>query len=371
MIRTAEDQSPERGDRSRVIAVINGKGGVMKTSVAVNVAGRLAAGGYRVLLIDLDPQATGIRMDLGLTGHEQDDKGKALLEAIWSDEPMPIVKGVRTNLDVIFGGPNLEVLGVLSRTPSLVESLTTGAVPTEFARKVDEIAGEYDLIFMDSPPGNADVQDMALAAAGWILVPVRTDPASWGGGMVGIGPRVKAARKTNPDLRYLGAVIAGHNSGATRVERQTREAFVASIGQTVPLFSTFIRHSETSANECRLRGQLAHELARDAAEGRAEVFKELRARKARVAGDGESLPLSTQLSGTAGDLAEDYRLLAQEICARIAEAVTGHPVDPRGADAAAAAGTAAVSGSEHHSQGDGGAVYSVDLTQTRESGAIR
>ncbi len=306
-------------DRSRVVAVINGKGGVLKTSIVANVGGRLAAAGYRVLLVDLDISGN-LKLDLGLIEHESEDAGRGLLGSIWNDEPLPIVRNIRTNLDFIFGGRNLEMLGLMSRLPSAAQELPSGSVPHEFARKLAEVAGDYDLIFLDCPPGNSELQEMALAATGWVLIPTKTDQASWDG-LLAVGPRVKNARAGNPDLRYLGVVITSHNPSATRILRSTRE-MLGEIGETVPMFDTFIRLSETAAHDCRARGQLAHELARDATQARAGYFGELRERSRRAASGLDVLPLTTQLSGTANSLAEDYRQLAQEICDRIAAAVT-------------------------------------------------
>lgn len=315
--------TPETDPLRRVVAVINGKGGVLKTSVTANVAGRLAAAGMRILAIDLDISGN-LKLDLGLLDHASEDGGKGLVDALWNDGPMPIVRDVRSGLDFVFGGRHLEMLGVLSRMPTGQE-LPAGSVPREFARKLAQVADDYDLVFIDCPPGNVELQDMALAATRWVLVPIKTEQASWDG-LLGVGPRVKQAREENPHLRYLGAVITAHNPSATRVYAGTVER-LQPLRDTLPLFDSVIRHSETAAHDCRLRGQLAHELARDANASQGARLKALRSRKP----GGNVIPLPGALSGSADSLAGDYEKLAKEICDRITAAEIGQsPVQQSG-----------------------------------------
>lgn len=302
----------------RVIAVINGKGGVLKTSITANVGGRLAAAGMRVLVVDLDISGN-LMLDLGLIDHPHQDGGKALVDSIWSNKPLPIVAGVRDNLDIIFGGRNLEMLKMLSGLAT-GQDLPAGSVPGEFARRLAEVAPDYDLILLDCPPGVSELQDMALAATRWVLIPTKTDQASWDG-LLSVGPRVKKARTSNPQLSYLGVVITDHNPAATRVWRNTK-AMLDEVGETVPLLESFVRHSQTAAHDCRSRGQLAHELARDAASSRTQRLTALHSRRP---GETNVIPLPTALSGTADSLAGDYALLAKELTDRITAAETSGP----------------------------------------------
>lgn len=302
---------------SRVVAVINGKGGVLKTSIVANVAGCLAAAGMRILVVDLDISGN-LKLDFGLTGDASDDSGKGVVDAVWTGEPLPIVADVRDGLDFVFGGRALEMLGQLAKSTT-ADDLPSGSVPGEFARRLADVAEDYDLILLDCPPGNGDLQDMALAATRWVLIPTKTDQASWDG-LLAVGPRVKRARRDNPALTYLGVVVTAHNPAATRVQRNTK-ARLEEVGETVPLLTSFIRHSETAAHDCRSRGQLAHELARDAVASKAHRLKVLRSRREPGAA-GNVITLPTALSGTADSLSGDYKQLAKEICDRIAVAET-------------------------------------------------
>lgn len=309
---------PDGTSLSRVVAVINGKGGVLKTSIVANVGGCLAKS-MRVLVIDLDISGN-LKLDLGMTEAPELDHGKSTVDAVWSGSGLQIVRDVRPNLDMVFGGRALEMLGSLAKS-SMADELPTGSVAAEFAARVAEVADDYELILIDCPPGNGDLQDMALAAARWVLIPTKTDPGSWDG-LLGVGPRVKKARGLNPDLSYLGVVVTDHNPQATSVMRNTKVR-LSEVGETVPLFQSYVRHTQKSAQDCRLRGQLADELAADAGASKVDRLKVLSARRR---GDGSLdnvVAFPTALSEAADPLARDYEGLSAEICARISAAETG------------------------------------------------
>lgn len=300
--------APTADALARVIAVVNGKGGAGKTSITANVAGQLAHSGYRVLAIDLDLSGN-LGLDLGYIGRDGDDGGKSLVDSVYSATPLALITGVRDGLDVIAGGRHLELLTGLSFS-AMAADLPGGGVTGSFALQLTEIADGYDIILLDCAPGNPVLQDIALACARYILIPTKSDAGGWDG-LRGVGPRVKKARDTNPQLTYLGAVLFAHSVSAKRVLRNTRYR-LAEVGDRVPLLEAYIRHSETAAHDCRSRGQLAHELAADATKNRSERLQALRDRRS---GDDTALPPS--LSGSADNLAGDYQQLSREILQRI------------------------------------------------------
>jgi cellulose biosynthesis protein BcsQ len=316
--------SPDEANPPRSIAVINGKGGVGKTSIAANLGGQLAQADFRVLLADLDLSGN-LKLDVGYVNHPEDDDGAGVFNAIANTEPLPRIRGVRPNLDVIPGGRKLELLTTLAPTP-MADELPGGGVPEAFAAAIHAIADEYDIIIFDCAPGNPTLQDVALAAATYILIPTKSDAGGWEG-LSMIGPRVKRARKKNPRLTYLGAVLFAHDPAATRVLKNTRLR-LDEVGQTVPLFEAFIRSSEAIAHDCRNRGQLAHELAGDVDAVRRARFAILseRARdKKRQADDPAYVPPPREMpealasAKTAASLARDYHRLAKEIAMRISD----------------------------------------------------
>lgn len=309
---------------ARTIAVINGKGGVGKTSITANVGGVLAQAGYRVLLVDADISGN-LGVDLGYRGDEEDDRGKRLVDAIWHDTRIEVLSEVRPNLDVITGGRATEMLAAIENTGV---DLSGGTLAATFAQKLAEIAEDYDVVLIDCAPGNPALQMMALAAARYVLIPTKTDAGGWDG-LLMVGPRVKKARVENPALSYLGVVLFGHSPNASRVGRATR-AKLDEVAETVPIFDAFIRHSQGAAYDCRARGQLVHELAVDANRLREDRLKALRSRKP---GSDNVIEMPTQLSTVADSLAGDYQALAREVLLRISQHEAADTTDAPAADA--------------------------------------
>lgn len=299
----------DRSALNRVVAVVNGKGGVGKTMLTANVGGLLAAGGYRVLLVDLDPQGN-LGEDLGYTGTASDDDGLALTQALVFSGPLVPVKEVRPGLDVIVGGANLDMAAAgltmqSQKAPHTAKlSLATGLVG---------LAPSYDLIIIDCPPGQETLQQAALAAARWALIPVKTD-ASSRKGLRDVARRLDAVVDINPDLDLLGVVLFGVNKGATRVIESARAAVLDDLGEGAPVLATTIRHVEAAAQEARDRGLLVHELEEAVLAG--PKWYELRRQGVRHDG-----PRSKSASG----LADDLQLLGTEIIDRI---TAGESLEP-------------------------------------------
>ena len=84
------------------VMVSNGKGGVLKTSLAANLSGLAATSGWRVLAVDLDPQGN-LATDLGVL--DRSDGGEALLRAVAEGSALAPLKDVRPGLDLVAGGP--------------------------------------------------------------------------------------------------------------------------------------------------------------------------------------------------------------------------------------------------------------------------
>lgn len=321
---------------SRVIAVINGKGGVGKTSITANTGIQLGLGGYRVLLVDLDSQGD-LTKDLGvMTAKEGNDQGRSTFQAVQGDQEddaeLTVIRNVREDVDLLPGGQQLKKLVPLAYS-GIIEEETGERVPMRFARKLAELVtrNEYDLVFIDSPPSDQVLQDVALTTARYLLIPSKTDARSWEG-LRNVGPAAKRIRRDNPDLTYLGVVVFGHSTSATQVLRATR-AKLDEISETVPLFDTYIRHSEATTHDSRNRGQMAHELASDAAAQQSEVFTELRKHRKRAADDNVVALPSRKLSESANSVAGDYRKLAREVLLAVGEAEAAADGVRQGSDA--------------------------------------
>lgn len=292
---------------SRVVAVVNGKGGVGKTTITANVGGMLAAGGARVLLIDLDPQGN-LAEELGYAGTEADDDGLALAQALAFSTAVTPRLGIRDHLDVLVGGSQLDMAAA---------GLTMRAHKDPAAAKTalaDAIAGyveDYDLVLIDCPPGQETLQQAALAAARWALIPVKTD-ASSRKGLRDVARRLEAVVDINPDLDLLGVVLFGVNRAARRVSDTARAAITEDLGSPDALFTTAIRHAEAAAQETRDRGLLAYELE-EAVLAAPKWYERLRGASAGQPAAGGESPRSRSATG----LAEDFQALGEEIIARI------------------------------------------------------
>lgn len=259
----AAAQTPVRAEDdplARVLALVNDKGGVGKTTLAANLAGQLAAAGYRVLLIDLNRQAN-LADDLGYRGRAGvDDQGVGLVASLMLGQALNAVE-VRPNLWVVPGGTALTDLTpmVLSRFQSAGRAAFLG-----LATALAPVAGQYDMVLIDSPPENTTLVDLALGAARWVIMPTRSDS----GGLIGmklVAERFSLAREINPRLGLLGVVLFATLSNASAIHAEVRRDVAEAFGGESPMLEGTIRYSETLARQARKRGRLAHELEVDAA----------------------------------------------------------------------------------------------------------
>jgi chromosome partitioning protein len=207
---------------ARVYAVANQKGGVGKTTTAINVGACLAEAGERVLLVDLDPQANatsglGMRAN-GASAHD-------LLDGV------PLVQLARPsafpNLDVVMAKRDLAAAAVeLTRREGgeryLAESLEVGL-------------GGYSFVFLDCPPSFGSLTVNALAAADRVLVPVQAEYFALEGlsQLMGTINLVKA--RLNPALAVAGVLLTmadGRTRLAAEVEAELRRHFGGLVFET-------------------------------------------------------------------------------------------------------------------------------------------
>ena len=160
-------------DHLQVITVINFKGGSGKTTTAAHLAQKCALDGYRVLAIDLDPQASlsalhGFQPEFDLLD------GGTLYDAIRYEDPVPIASVIRktyfANLDLIPG--NLDLMEFEHETPRLLAARAGNLFFTRIAEKLAEVEADYDLVIIDCPPQLGFLAMAALSAATAVLVTV-------------------------------------------------------------------------------------------------------------------------------------------------------------------------------------------------------
>jgi len=281
------------------LAVVNSKGGVGKTSIVANIAGTAASGGWRTLAVDLDPQGNLAR-DLGYWETSDDGQSLAqLLDAGKAKNPRP---QVRPRLDVLAGGSALQPLTDVEASRHDVSSNLEAGLTS--------LGGQYDLVILDVPPSAGLLQQAALSAAHFILIPTKADDASIDG-LEGLARQIGQVRqRRNPGLLVIGVVLFDLGAGDHRLRAEARKELQDLLGDLAPVLTTTVRHSRRAARDMRREGKLAYEYEKSALTSPRWI-------------DDRSAP---RFSTAATGLAADYQQLTDEVLSTIAAHMTAKEV---------------------------------------------
>jgi chromosome partitioning protein len=209
-----------------IVAIANQKGGVGKTTTAVNLAAALAMRGRKTLLIDLDPQGNSTISFLDPTAFTRStfdaiaDPSCELRDVI---QPSPV--------------PNLFVAPARIALAKL-ESRLVGELDAHFRLKdkIDKLGGEFVYIVIDCPPALGLLTVNALVASTHLLIPIQSSYFALEGTDDLLETIEKVRQRPNPSLRILGVVITMHDKRtalARDIRKQIQQVFGGQVFRTV------------------------------------------------------------------------------------------------------------------------------------------
>ncbi len=211
---------------NRVISIVNQKGGVGKTTTAVNLATAMAAIGKKVLLIDLDPQGNA-STGLGIPSSERELTsydvllGQATLDEARKETLIPNLSLVPSTIDL--SGAELELVSMVRREYRLREAL-------------EAAAKTYDVALIDCPPSLGLLTVNALAASDAVLIPLQCEFYA----LEGLSHLLKTVemlrQKMNPNLNVHGVVLTMYdrrNSLTSQIEDDVRSFLGTKVYKTV------------------------------------------------------------------------------------------------------------------------------------------
>lgn len=200
----------------RYIGVVNQKGGVGKTTTAVNLAAYLAKAGQKVLLVDLDPQVNATSgLGQGIAEHN------IYTAMTGGSSPESTIVRILNNLDLVPSSPDL-----VGAAAELIEN------PTRLAEVLGPIGPNYDLVLLDAPPSLGPITLNVLAASEGLIVPVQAEYYALEG-IAGLMDTIDQVRSSlNPALRLLGVLITMYDP-RTLLSQQVESNIRSNLGEKV------------------------------------------------------------------------------------------------------------------------------------------
>ena len=222
----SDDDLPATYDLPRIIAIANQKGGVGKTTTSVNLGASLAELGYRVLVVDLDPQGnatTGLGINarnLQTSVYDVIMTNTAIEDCV---EPTSLKNLFVAPATIDLAGAEIELVPAFSRELKL-------------RRALEEVRDEYDYVLIDCPPSLGLLTVNGLAAADDVIVPIQCEYYALEGLSQLIRNVTLVRTNLNPKLDVRGIVLTMYDARtklADQVEQEVRQHFGRRVYQTV------------------------------------------------------------------------------------------------------------------------------------------
>ena len=228
-IKTIKDKAPVKHvvGQTKVMAIINQKGGVGKSTTAINLSAALGELGKQVLLVDLDPQGNS---SSGL-GIEKSQVHNCVYDVLLNDVAIEdvIIPDVGEGLDLVpatinLAGAEVELVSEMARENRLKDA-------------VGSLRGKYDYVFIDCPPSLGLLTVNALVAADKLLIPIQCEFYALEGVTKLLDSMKRVRTRLNPTLDIFGVLLTMYD-GRTTLSRQVVEEVRSYFGKTV--FTTLI-----------------------------------------------------------------------------------------------------------------------------------
>ena len=206
----------------RIIAIANQKGGVGKTTTAINLSACLAENGKKVLAVDIDPQGN---MTSGL-GLEKEAVDKTIYDLMIGDASIDdvIYKEVIENLDILPTDINL--------SGAEIELIGTDNKEFIIRNEVHKVKDQYDFIIIDCPPALSVLTINAMTTADSVLVPIQCEYYALEGLSQLIHTIELVKERLNPDLEMEGVVFTMYDA-RTNLSLQVVENVKDNLNQTI------------------------------------------------------------------------------------------------------------------------------------------